>query len=223
LAAIGQMVAGLAHESRNSLQQIRAAVEMLARRTPEGSTDAMLVGEIQKAQDQLHRLLEEVRSYAAPINLNRKLYDLGQIWREAWSQLAQLRQGRDARLIEETGGLDLRCLVDNFPLERLFRNLMENALAACRADPALIQICCEPAELAEAPALRVALRDNGVGMSPENRERIFEPFFTTKTRGTGLGLAIARRIAEAHGGRLSAASEPGAGTEIELLLPKGSP
>lgn len=221
LAAIGQMVTGIAHESRNSLQQVHAAVEMLARRLQPGP-EASLVAEIKKAHDQLHNLLEAVRTYAAPLKLARDVHDLAHLWREAWSKLSHLRQGRVVDLQEDAGDLDLRCLVDSFPIERVFRNILENSLAACR-DPVHIAIQCQAAQCNGADAVRVGIKDNGSGLTAEQRRRLFEPFYTTKTRGTGLGLAIARRIVEAHGGHIAVGSASGPGTEIEVLLPKGLP
>jgi len=219
LAAIGQTVAGLAHESRNSLQQIQASVEMLARRVKAGP-EAGLIADIQKAHDRLHYLLEEVRTYAAPLKLAREVHDLSGLWNEAWNQLAHLRNGRNVSFHQESGGLDLRCLVDSYPMERLFRNILENALMACRDSPR-VEIACAPAELHGRPAICVRIRDNGPGLSAEEKRRIFEPFFTTKTRGTGLGMAIARRIIEAHEGQIAVGHGSGPGTEIEILLPKG--
>ena len=80
-------------------------------------------------------------------------------------------------------------------------------------------------EIAPAEQARVSVLDNGPGLGPEQARRLFEPFFTTKTKGTGLGMAIARRIVEAHDGRIAAA-EPagaGAGAEIVLTLPRDQP
>jgi signal transduction histidine kinase len=115
--------------------------------------------------------------------------------------------------------------VDPFRLEQVFRNVFENALAACR-DPVEITVSCAPASLDGQPALRVAVRDNGPGLSAEQRQRIFEPFFTTKTKGTGLGMAIARRIVEAHGGQIGVGdpvAATGRGAEIVVTLPREHP
>ncbi len=125
------------------------------------------------------------------------------------------------RFWEDTGKLDLHCLVAPFPIERLFRNILENSLAAC-ADPATIEVQCSAAELEGRPAICVRIKDNGPGLTKEQQQHIFEPFFTTKLRGTGLGMAIAKRIVEAHGGRIVVGNGPGPGTAIEVLLPKGS-
>ena len=68
-------------------------------------------------------------------------------------------------------------------------------------------------------ALVVAMRDNGPGLSAEQRERTFESFYTTKTKGTGLGMAIAQRIVEAHNGQISASPNSGHGAEFVVTLP----
>jgi signal transduction histidine kinase len=225
LAAIGQVVAGLAHESRNSLQQIHAAAAMLSRRLAPGP-ETSLVAEINAAHDRLHGLLEAVRRYAAPLKLDRGIHDLPELWRAAWGQLASLRQGRVVRFHEDVGEPDARCLVDADAVVQLFRILLENSLDACR-DPVKIEVVCRAAQADGQAVLCVQIRDNGRGLTEEQRQRLFEPFYTTKTRGTGLGLAYARRIVEAHGGRMGARAAKkgeggnGPGTEIEVLLPKG--
>jgi two-component system sensor histidine kinase HydH len=63
--------------------------------------------------------------------------------------------------------------------------------------------------------------DNGVGMTPDERERMFLPFFTTKPTGTGLGLAIVKKIVDLHGGEIRVVSEPGRGTRVAITFPAG--
>ena len=65
----------------------------------------------------------------------------------------------------------------------------------------------------------ISVMDTGVGIAPENRRRIFEPYFTTKAKGSGLGLAIARRIIEAHGGKITVSGEAGHGCCFQIALP----
>ena len=108
--------------------------------------------------------------------------------------------------------------MDRSRLKQVFRNVLDNALAACH-DPVEIDVDWAEGEIAGRPAVRIAVRDNGPGLNSEQRRKIFEPFYTTKTQGTGLGLAIARRIVEAHGGRITTGPGPGPGAEILILLP----
>jgi PAS domain S-box-containing protein len=220
LAAIGQMMTGLAHESGNALARSQACLEMLSLEVEDRPDALNLVSRIQKAQNHLQQLYAEVRNYAAPLKLERETLSVRSIWRQAWANLANHRQGRQANLHEQCDRVDLTCSVDPFRLEQVFRNILENALAAC-PDPVEITVVCAAAEVDGKPALRVAVRDNGPGLNPEQRQRIFEPFFTTKTKGTGLGMAIAQRILEAHGGQITVGDQ-GRGAEIVLLLPRGS-
>ena len=69
------------------------------------------------------------------------------------------------------------------------------------------------------PALRIAFRNNGPPLAPDERARVFEAFFTTKTHGTGLGMTIAKRIVESHGGRIEVGAGPAA--EFVITLPRG--
>jgi signal transduction histidine kinase len=68
----------------------------------------------------------------------------------------------------------------------------------------------------------VAITDNGVGLTPEAREKMFVPFFTTKPTGTGLGLAIVKKIVELHGGEIRVDSAPAHGTRVRVTLPAGA-
>ncbi|MFQ3593198.1 MAG: ATP-binding protein [Gemmataceae bacterium] len=219
LAAIGQMVTGLAHESGNALARSQACLEMLRLEVGDRPEALNLIDRLQKAQDHLQRLYEEVRNYAAPLILERKWSSLDRIWQQAWASLSERRQGRQADVFEDLADTDLVCLVDAFRLEQVFRNIFENALSACK-DPVEIMIRCRPATLHDQPAVLIEVRDNGPGLTPEQAQRIFEPFYTTKTKGTGLGMAICQRIVEAHGGQISAGGQPTTGAIIRILLPK---
>jgi signal transduction histidine kinase len=167
-------------------------------------------------------LYDEVRNYAAPVKLELQPWSLSHIWRQAWENLHLLRQSKKATLLEDTDGIDLRCSVDQFRLGQVFRNILENAMAACQ-EPVEIKVCCTLAEIDGRPAIQIAFRDNGPGLTAEQRQRIFDPFFTTKTKGTGLGMAIAKRIVEAHGGQIVVGSDSAPGAEILITLPRRKP
>jgi len=220
LAAIGQMMAGLTHESRNALQRSKACLEMLALEVQDRPQALEMVARIEKAQDHLHRLYEEVRTYAAPINLRREPCDLAQLWRETWSEIAQARPTQEVRLREQTETHDLVCDIDRFAIGQVFRNILENALSVV-PNPGEIVVRATPSELDRKPAIAVSFRDNGPGLEPEQRERIFEPFYTTKTKGTGLGMAIARRIVQSHEGTIEVGNGQDPGAEIVVTLPRG--
>jgi signal transduction histidine kinase len=216
------MVAGLAHESRNALQRAQACIEMLTLVVRDRPDALELMARLQNAQDHLHHLYEDVRSYAAPIALERRPCDLGDIWREAWAHLDKARRDKGAVLLEHVEGVDLRCTADPFRMGQVFRNVLENALAAAPA-PATIDISAAESCLDGRKALELAIRDSGPGVDPALRRRVFEPFYTTKARGTGLGLAIVERIVQAHGGRISLAETDAKGAEFRIILSRDSP
>jgi signal transduction histidine kinase len=222
LAAIGQMVTGLSHESRNALQRSLACLEMLGKRLKDNASALNLLHEARKAQADLQQVYEGVRQYAAPLNLERSAFELPEAWRSAWDQTALLREGRETELTEDMDGVEPHCFADRFRFEQVFRNLIENSLAAC-PDPVRISIrCVESAFDDGREAVKVIVSDNGPGLSAEEKRRIFEPFYTTKTKGTGLGMSIVKRIVEAHAGRVDADSAEDRGVEITLLIPRGA-
>ena len=117
---------------------------------------------------------------------------------------------------------------DDYQLQQAFVNLFLNALEAMGPNGTLsvatetISADARPARRgasADRAQLRVAVKDNGAGIPPENLARLFEPFFTTKPDGTGLGLPITRRIILEHRGTITVESQPGQGTAFQVLLP----
>jgi len=219
---------GLAHESRNALQRSQACLEMLGKRVKDRPEAIDLIDRLQQAQDHLHRLYEEVRNYAAPLQLRREECDLGQTLETAWAQVASVQNGRSPILRVTPPAIDLHCQADLFAIGQCFRNILDNAVSeehdgAVERQRPEISVTWFECELAGRPALGVSIRDNGPRLSPEQARNIFEPFYTTKTKGTGLGMAITRRIVAAHHGEISVGPSPGPGAEIVVKLPRSTP
>ncbi|WP_437227359.1 ATP-binding protein [Planctomicrobium sp. SH661] len=216
LSAIGEAMTGLAHESRNALQRSQAFLELLSIEVAGQDEALRLVDCIQEAQNHLHQLYEEVRLYAAPVRLERQHYLLRELMEETWDYLDQARAGRVAELKIDESASTVMVHVDRFMIQQVFRNILENSLAAC-SDPVLIQFKAAITQESGRNVVHLSIRDNGPGLSPVQRERIFDPFYTTKTRGTGLGMTLSKRIIEAHGGRIFIGTGPG--TEIVIQFP----
>ncbi len=217
LADIGEAAAVLAHEGRNVLQQTMCNLHILALNLTNRPELLDVIGRARNAQNDLARLFEDFHSYAASLTLHREVLNLSVVWREAWSNLDDLCREKAGDLQEriQTDGLS----ADRFRLKQVFRNLFENALVACSA-PARIDVACTPVTLPDGrPGIRVAVHDNGPGLSEEQRQRAFEPFYTTKPNGTGLGLAITKRIVAAHGGHIAVGIGSASGAEFEIILP----
>lgn len=124
-------------------------------------------------------------------------------------------------LLKEYGTLPL---IECYPaqLNQVFMNIINNAIDELIANSSQLQkqILIQT-DLIENDQIQVRIRDNGLGIHPEIKDKIFDPFFTTKPigEGTGMGLAISYQIIEKHGGKIEVISELGEGTEFVVTLP----
>ena len=180
-----------------------------------------LIDRVQKAQDHLHRLYEDVRELRGPDQARApELRPRGRSGGEAWSHLEPLparQAGRPARAIRRLE-LDLpgrpvpaRAGVPQHPGQRPGG---VSTTASRSRSRGLLPVSMAGRRSASPSAT------TGPGMTPEQHDKIFDPFFTTKTKGTGLGMAIAKRIVEAHGGRIAVGETGPPGAEIILTLPR---
>lgn len=219
LAAIGKAMTGLAHESRNALQRAQANLELLTLYVEDQPEAREIVQRLQATQSDLYHLYEEVRQYAAPLNIRAESQPLLMAVHEAWNLLSTERQGRDAAMSVIEEDVDDTCRIDRFQFVQAVRNILENSLTAAN-DPVRITVTFAADQLGDRPAVRMAIRDNGPGIPREQQSQVFDEFFTTRQRGTGLGLAIVKRIIEAHGGRVAVNPAVSEGTEILITVPR---
>lgn len=217
LAAIGQTMAGLAHESRNAFQRSQAALETLTLELGDQTEALELVGRIQRANDHLLHLYEEVLQFAKPVRLELHRCCLRDIATTTCQHLVQAGICQ-SRQLDIQAPEDLpQVKVDPFAVEQVLRNLIENALVVSPKDtPVLVQLGFSSQRVSQ--VVQIEIVDAGPGIDAAHQERVFEPFFTTRSRGSGLGLPIARRLVEAHGGSLDLYSSPG-GTRAVVTLP----
>jgi signal transduction histidine kinase len=215
LAAIGETMAALTHESRNALQRSSASLELLELEIEDRPGALQLVDRAKVALEQLRQLYEEVRQWAAPLNLSHDDCNLKGVWREAWEQVVQVHPVRREALREQIE-YEPNCRIDRSLMHHVFRNIFENAVEVT-PERGTILVRSSQASTNGRATLRIAIRDEGPGLTPVQQARIFEPFFTTKKKGTGLGMALCQRIVHAHEGAIVATSPRGA--EIEITLP----
>ncbi|NND98256.1 MAG: hypothetical protein HKN47_13100 [Pirellulaceae bacterium] len=218
LAAIGQTMAGLAHESRNAFQRSLASLEALSLEVSDRPEAVELIARIQRAHDHLLHLYEEVLQFAKPVVLEVDKNRISDLVSRTWKHIAQASNCDPNRLRIEQTSTDDRIDCDAFKMEQVLRNVIENALSVSPAQ-SNIDVLVADTWQGDHESIRVTVRDYGPGISDEIRGRIFEPFFSTRSRGTGLGLPIARRLAEAHGGSLILSSTD-SGTTAELIVLK---
>ncbi len=215
LAAIGQAVSTIAHESRNSLQRMEAAVHQLKKHPHDVDRVQGSIAKLAAGTEELHRLHETVLEFVRPRVLQPLRVDARDVVRAAWREALTQPDVPHTELLEMQLADDTSCEIDAFAVRQVFRNIFENSLAACPDGPE-IKALYEEAEISGSPALRIVIRDRGPGLADEHKSMVFVPFFTTKPRGLGLGLTIARQIVEAHGGEIFFGDGPGAAVVVVL-------
>jgi len=201
--------ADVAHELRTPLAVLRAHLDSL----DDADTNYQLIQDV----DRITRIVEQVlaKSQIEAIQLGpNDTADLAEVSSSMAAYLAPLVI-REGRLIEVVGAESPIMINGNaFALEQALRNLVENAIKySARGSTITI-------EVSKTPSIRVI--DRGRGVPFEEREMIFERFHRADRRsgGSGLGLSIVRRVAEAHGGKVSVEDAPGGGSVFVLRFPR---
>ena len=226
LAGIGELAAGVAHELSNPLTSILGFADLLIQSEdiPRSHKEdvAIIMEESRRAQEIVQGLLDFARQsplQAAPVDLNR-------VVREVLRLLQRQAELADV-VVEVRCAADLPWVMgDARQLKQVLFNLIVNALQAMPNGGMLtISTGYGPATTRPGKFVRLRVRDTGIGIIPEHRQRLFQPFFTTKPegKGTGLGLSVSRGIVENHGGTIEVESEPGRGSCFTVLLPARLP
>jgi len=215
LAAVGQLSANVAHEIRNPLSSIRGSVEVLKGELKLEGEERKLMDLIIKESDRLNGILQDFLSFARPGKGRFKTLDLRDLAKEVAALLRRESVKPQMGTIEAKSG-DVPLLVrgDQDQLKQVLLNLGLNGLEALERGG---WVRFEAIGSGNGK-VRLAVRDNGRGISPSVREKIFQPFFSTKKGGTGLGLSIAERIVEEHGGQIEVESQRGKGTTFFITL-----
>ncbi len=210
--AMARMAAAVAHDIRNPLGIIRAAVDLVRERAGLDARARERLDDVVGEVERLRRLTQDFLDLSAEPALHAAPVDLRGVVDEA---------ARGSALLHPT--LQVRVEVPALPAVRadagrvaqVLGNLLANA-AQCGARS--VEVRAEAA----GGGVRVVVRDDGPGVAPELRERLFDAFATGRAGGTGLGLAVSRRIVERHGGSLDLAAGAGPGATFELWLPRAS-
>jgi PAS domain S-box-containing protein len=219
LAALGEMAATVAHEIRNPLGGIASFANLLERDLDADDPNRRMVRQITVGVARLNRIVSSLLSYTRPLNLNTHPVELSQTVEEAaaFFEIDAARQNPEVT-IERRFAESRTCQVDTEQFHQVVLNLLLNARQAMPEGGTIeIELTSERAE--DGDWALVAVRDTGVGIDADVRDKLFTPFFTTKEDGTGLGLVTSKKIVEAHGGRISVDSVPGEGTCFTIALP----
>lgn len=216
MAAVGGLAAGIAHEIRNPLAGISGSIELLSQNfTTED--DKKLAKIILREIDRLNRLISEFLDFAKPEKPPGEIVDINLILKE----VIENAKGSMGREVQVDTNLNPQSFLQGHrdKLKQALLNIVINGMQAMDQIPnPRLTVNTEIVD----GRLLIKVKDNGNGISAENKARIFEPFHTTKPKGTGLGLAITHKILEAHSAKIFVESEVGLGTEFVISFPAKS-
>ena len=223
VAAMGELAASIAHELNQPLSGIVSNAAAGERFIDRGDVDLRelrdLLGDIiadgRRAGDVIRGIQSMVKK-GIPTRQRVNLNDLVMNVARIVNPNAMLQSCQVETLLEP----DLPAIeADPIQLQQVLLNLVINSFDAMRETPLSHRKVVIVTERNADDAIRASVRDYGVGISEESRDRLFDHFFTTKAQGLGMGLAIVRSIVESHGGTIAAENVEGGGAQFHFILP----
>ena len=221
LASLGMLAAGVAHEIRNPLTAIKAALFVHQKNflpsSPENA-DAMIV---EREISRLERTVNDFLRFARPSEPELAKTPAEVPFKEARHLLKPELEAENIKLVIEDSSLTW-INVDVGQIRQVLINLIKNAAESIGRDGTITLRVRREAKSASAagPVVILEVSDTGKGITPDVEKRLFDPFFTTKDSGTGLGLSMASRIVEKHGGALQYQTWPDHGSVFGIVLPE---
>jgi two-component system sensor histidine kinase AtoS len=215
LAALGELVAGIAHDIRNPLTSIRGFIQFLQKSDdPQDWHEygPLIIREV----DGLNRIIGELLEFAKPYPPRYGSVQINDLIQE---MLLLIKKRADTQSISIELRLDPTLPYIEADGEQLKQVLLNLIINACQAIPGK-GVLIISTSMESPDRLTVHVIDDGAGIPEEHIEKIFDPFFSTKPAGTGLGLAVVQRIINNHHGTIEITSEPGKGTDVKISLPK---
>ncbi|TDI22839.1 MAG: PAS domain-containing protein [Acidobacteria bacterium] len=216
LAAVGEMAAGIAHEIRNPLASMSGSIQILRQELPLNAEQTQLMDIVLRESERLNDTIKSFLAYARPQRISSRRFDL----RQAVNDTALLlrhspEMGKGHQIQVDVPGAPVWFEADEGQIRQVVWNLATNGLRAMPDGGVLVL----GVQAEEAETVTLSVRDEGVGMPPDELDSMLQPFHGTFAQGTGLGLAIVHRIVSDYGGELQVTSVPDAGTTVCVRLP----
>jgi PAS domain S-box-containing protein len=227
MRALGELVAGVAHELNNPLMASQTILHVifnnLQKDCPQDCPERNRLELIRKCNERIGKIVDHLREFSRQTKPDFVEIDINQPAANALMITEQQLLDHNISVVKSLSEGLPSVLGNSGQLEQVFLNLISNAKDAMEdsTGPRKLTISSSLAEDEDFPSVVVSVQDTGLGIEQENLDKIFEPFFTTKPvgKGTGLGLSLCFGIIEAHGGRLEIKSQLHKGTEVRVFLP----
>lgn len=223
MRALGELVAGVAHELNNPLMASQTILHVILKNLPQDFPEREKLEIIRKCNDRIEKIVEHLREVSRQTSPEFKEIDVNQPIENALIITRQQLLNHNISIVRRLSEDLPKVIGDSNQLEQVFLNLISNARDAMDeiTGPRELTILSYMSEYEGPPMVVVSVQDTGQGIPEENLNKVLEPFFSTKHvgKGTGLGLSLCFGIIEAHGGRLEIESQYGNGTEVRVLLP----
>ncbi len=219
LRSVGRIAAGIAHEIGTPLNVVSGHAELIESGELSDEKIRTSCRQIKTETDRIAKIISNVLEFARGRTTFQKVTDVRRVVGETCELLRPIARKSNATLDAELPDHPVLANIDSGQIQQVLTNLINNAIQSRDTDTA-VRIAVDQTLTEAGPETRIAVSDNGVGISEDDREHLFEPFFTTKDvgQGTGLGLAIALGIVHEHGGDILVESQPGAGSTFTVVL-----
>lgn len=219
MAAVGQLVSGVAHELNNPLAGVMGYSQLLLMNNGLDSKTQSYLNKISKESDRAKNIVNNLLTFARKHKPEKKYLDINTILDQTIELRAYDLKVSNIQVLKDFESDLPKTMADFNQLQQVFLNIMNNAHQAIQESKGKGEIRIRTEKAGE--MIRIILEDTGPGIPEENLNKIFEPFFTTKDvgRGTGLGLSISYGIIQQHGGKIYARSILGQGATFVIELP----
>ena len=219
LSAIGSLAASIAHEFNNPLCGVRSVIERMRRKTQPASTDQGTLELALDNCDRMGRLIKDLQQFGRSSSDEWKAFDLNHAVDSVLLLLNKHLKMRKAVIRREYGLEPLVIYGEENQIKQALLKLVNNSAEALYEHGGTIEI----RTFRDNNRLKIAVIDDGSGISEEHLPQLFDPFFSTKSdvREAGLGLSVAYGIVKAHGGEIAVTTKLGHGTTFTIILPDG--
>ena len=217
LAAVGEMAAGIAHEIRNPLASMSGSIQILRHELPLSAEQGQLMDIVLRESERLNTTIGSFLAYARPQRFAIERFDVRRPVNDAALLLRNSAEVHDGHVIDvDVPASELWYEADEGQIKQIIWNLATNGL---RAMPNGGHLVLRGTADTTSDGVVLTVRDEGVGIPPEDLDSLFQPFHGRFVKGSGLGLAIVHRIVSDYNGEIQVSSQPGHGTTVSVHLP----